>query len=96
MVSCNEVYNLSGPSLKHGQPEDDPSLFHSVLNWDSLYFCEKIMSSDVNERKVIAIFLITKKDMVPNQFFDQLQLFWSKHFFDQAGAKKRFCTSEIY
>ena len=95
-MNFNEIYILSGPSMKHGQPEAHPSLFHSGLYWGSTHFCGKndAMCCFVIKQKVLSFFFTKKDQKILWHQIDflivwsfGLTIFWS-------GAKQMFCFRE--
>jgi hypothetical protein len=87
----NEVYILSGPSMKHGRLEAYPSLSHSGLYWSSIYFSGKnVVICYVIERQVMAFF-VQKNDQ--KNLWSQIDfliicnLFWSNNFLIRCQTK---------
>ena len=72
------------------------SLFHFGLHSDTIFLWKKTMWYVILGNDRLCRFLTKKRPknfMMPNWFFDHLQLFfWSNHFW--SGAKQRVCFKE--
>ena len=81
----NEVYTLSGPSMKHGRTEAHPSFSHSGLHWGNIYFCGK---NDVICYVIVYGICFSKK--IPKKIYGAKLIFWSFATFFGL-TKQRFC-----